>query len=166
MVGNLNREIQNIQNPAFGAFAIWNFVRGYYSFNSSLTPFPVLFIVMPIICREDMVEVLNSTNKPSGLRFFANKFMSTKVLKNDVISQIHVSSSNMKDLTLNSIQIAIYTSLITMDYENALVLPITTTEHRNEPKSIIKLGKSAEKLGFWCSQLTLHEISQVLKVRF
>lgn len=166
MMSRLNKEIQNVQNPTLGAFAIWNFVRGYHSNITSFTPFPVLFIVLPIICREDMVEVLYSTNKPSGLRQFANKFLSTKVLKNDIISQIHISSSKMKELTLDSIRIALYASLISIDYEDALVLPITTTEHKNEPKSIIKLGKASEKLGYWCSQLTLHEISQILKVRF
>ncbi|WP_207655570.1 three component ABC system middle component [Desulfocucumis palustris] len=165
-MSDLNKEIRNVQNPAFGAFAIWNFVRGYYSFNSLFTPFPILFIVLPIVFRGDMVEVLYGTNKPSGLRHFANKFLSTKVLKNDVVSQIHISSSNMKHNTLDSIRIALNASLISIDYENALVFPISTTEHKSEPKSIIKLGKASEKLGYWCSQLTLHEISQILKVRF
>ncbi|QWU13191.1 hypothetical protein SAMN04487895_11727 [Paenibacillus sophorae] len=163
---NLNREIQNVQNPVFGAFIIWNFVRGYYSNNSTLVPLPLLFIVLPIIFREDMSEVLSSTNKPSGLRYFANKFLSTKVLKNDLVSSIHISASNMKELSLQSIRIALYSSLISLDYEEALVFPVTTTERKQEHKSIIKLGKSSEKLGYWCSQLTLHEISQILKVRF
>ncbi|WP_415841630.1 three component ABC system middle component, partial [Paenibacillus macerans] len=53
-MSNLNKEIQNVQNPAFGAFIIWNFVRGYYSNNKSLVPFPLLFIVLPVIFREDI----------------------------------------------------------------------------------------------------------------
>ena len=165
-MSNLNKEIQNVQNPAFGAFIIWNFVRGYYSNNKSLVPFPLLFIVLPVIFREDISELLSSTNKPSGLRTFANKFLSTKVLKNDLVSNIHISASNMKELSLQSIQLALYSSLIALDYEEALAFPFTTTERKQEPKSIVKLGKASEKLGFWCSQLTLHEISQILKVRF
>lgn len=166
MMGHLSKELNNIQNPTLGAFVIWNFVRGYHSNNSEFTPFPLLFIVMPIICREDIIQILNSTNKPSGLRTFADKFLSTKVLKNDVLSQIHNDSANMKELSLDSIRIAIYSSLISLDYENAMVYPITKTEHKSEPKSIIKFGKAAEKLGYWCSQLTIHEISHILKVRF
>ena len=166
MMSNLNKEIRNVQNSALGAFAIWNFVRGYYSINSSFTPFPVLFFILPIIYRSDMVEVLYSTNKPSGLRYFANKFLTTNVLRNDLISQIHISSANMKKLTLESIRIALNASLISIDYEKAVVLPISTTEHKSEPKSIISIGKASEKLGYWCSQLTMHEISQILKVRF
>ncbi|GIP30861.1 MULTISPECIES: three component ABC system middle component [Paenibacillaceae] len=165
-MSNLNREIQNVQNPAFGAFIIWNFVRGYYSNNSKLVPFPLLFIVLPIIFREDFSDLLASTNRPSGLRYFANKFLSTKVLKNDLVSNIHANALNMKELSLQSIRIGLYSSLISLDYEEALVFPFTTTERKQEPKSIIKLGKASEKLGYWCSQLTLHEISQILKVRF
>lgn len=165
-MGRLSKEVENIQNPMLGAFLIWNFVRGYYSFNSSFTPFPLLFIVLPIVYREDMLEVLQSTKKTSGLRQFADKFLRSKVLKNDVLSQIHKSSSDMKNLTLDSIRIGLYCSLISMDYENALLFPISITEHKSVPKSIIKVGKASEKLGYWCSQLTLHEISQILKVRF
>lgn len=165
-MGHLNKEINNVQNPMFGAFIIWNFVRGYHSNNSAFTPFPLLFIVMPIICKEDMIEILNSTNRPSGLRVFADKFLTTKVLKNDVLTQIHRESSDMKELSLDSIRIAIYSSLISLDYESAMVYPISITAHKSEPKSIVKFGKAAEKLGYWCSQLTIHEISHILKVRF
>ncbi|RYD01837.1 hypothetical protein N752_28100 [Desulforamulus aquiferis] len=165
-MSRLNKEFQNVQNPAFGAYVLWNFVRGFYSNSSLFTPFPLLFIVLPIICRGDMVELLYSTNKQSGLRYFTNKFLTSKVLKNDLISQIHISSSNMKELTLDSLRIALSTSLISIDYENALVLPISTTEHKSEPQSIVKIGRASEKLGYWCSQLTIHEISQILKVRF
>lgn len=164
-MSRLNKEIQNVQNPALGAFILWNFVRGYYSGNSSFAPFSMLFIVLPVIYREDLAEVLYSTNKPSGLRYFANKFMTTKLLKNDVISQLHNSAADMKNLTLNSIRIAINASLISID-ENALVFPISKTQHKSEPAPIVKIGKAAEKFGYWCSQLTAHEISQILKVRF
>lgn len=164
-MSDINKEVQNVQNPALGSYLIWNFVRGYFSEKASFVPFPLLFIVLPILLREDMTEVLFSTYKPTGLRNFADKFISAKILKNDIISQIHISSEMMKELTLHSIKIAIRASLISID-KNALVLPISISEHISEPKSVVNLGKASEKLGYWCSQITLHEISQVLKVRF
>ena len=40
-------------------------------------------------------------------------------------------------------------------------------EHiKNYISELEKMGKAAEKLGIWCSRLTLMEISQILKVRF
>lgn len=165
-MGSLNKEFKNVQNPALGAFIIWNFSRGYYSYNSSFVPFPLLFVVLPIIFRTDMVEIINSTQKQSGLRYFADKFMTTKILKNDIVSQIHKSSEKMKMLTLESIKIAVQVNLIAFDCDSGTIFPVTTTERKSESDSTKKLGKASEKLGSWCAKLTLHEISQILKVRF
>lgn len=165
-MGELTTELHNIQNPALGAYLMWNFVRGYYDGCSTFVPLPLLFIILPVIFREDLVEVINGTNKSSGLRYFANKFSSRGVLKNDIISQIHLSSENMKELTLQSLRIALRVSLISIDYKTAMVFPISITEHKSESKPIVQLAKASEKLGYWCSQVTLHEVSKILKVRF
>ncbi len=165
-MGNLSKEFENVQNPALGAYAIWNFSRGYYEHNNSFMPFQLLFIVLPIIFRADLVDIITATQKQSGLRYFADKFLTTKVLKNDMISHIHKASEETKYLTLESLQIAIHANLISIDAESGLVFPITTSEKKNESASVNRLGKSAEKLGNWCARLTMHEISQILKVRF
>ena len=165
-MGNLSKEFENVQNPALGAYAIWNFSRGYYEYNNSFIPFQLLFIVLPIVFRADLVDIIASTQKQSGLRYFTDKFLTTKVLKNDMISHIHKASEEAKKLTLNSLQIAIHANLISIDIENGLVFPITTSEKKNESVSVKRLGKAAEKLGNWCARLTMYEISQILKVRF
>lgn len=100
------------------------------------------------------------------MRYFADKFLTTKVLKNDMISHIHKASEETKKLTLNSLQIAVYANLMSIDIENGLVFPITTSEKKNESVAVKRLGKAAEKLGNWCARLTMHEICQILKVRF
>lgn len=165
-MGNLSKEYENVQNPALGAYAIWNFSRGYYEYNNSFMPFQLLFIVLPIIFRADLVDIIAATQKQSGLRYFADKFLTTKVLKNDMISHIHKATEEKKYLTLESLQIAIHANLISIDAESGLVFPITTSGKKNESISVNRLGKSAEKLGNWCARLTMHEISQILKVRF
>lgn len=165
-MAKLSKEFDNVQNPALGAFILWNFSRGYYDYNSSFVPFQLLFIVIPIIFRTDLVEVINSTQKRTGLRGFSDKFFNTNILKNDMISHIQKASSGMKEVTLKSIQIAVYSNLISIDTESGMLFPVTTTEKKSIPKSIMKLGKASEKLGNWCARLTLYEISQILKVRF
>jgi hypothetical protein len=165
-MGNLSKEFENVQNPALGAYAIWNFSRGYYEYKNSFMPFQLLFIVLPIIFRADLVDIIAATQKQSGLRYFADKFLTTKVLKNDMISHIHKASEETKYLTLESLQIAIHANLMSIDAESGLVFPITTSEKKNESASVNRLGKSSEKLGNWCARLTMHEISQILKVRF
>ncbi|UWG97514.1 DUF6521 family protein [Dehalobacter sp. DCM] len=165
-MGNLSKEFENVQNPALGAYIIWNFSRGYYEYNSSFIPFQLFFVVLPIIFRADLVDIITSTQKQSGLRYFADKFLTTKVLKNDMVSHIHKASEGTKLLTLKSLQIAIHANLISLDAESALLFPITISEKKSESASVIRLGKAAEKLGNWCARLTMHEISQILKVRF
>lgn len=165
-MGSLAKEFENVQNPALGAYLMWNFSRGYYIYNTSFIPFQLFFIVLPIIFRADLVDIIAGTQKQSGLRYFADKFLTTKVLKNDMISHIHKASDETKYLTLESLQIAIHANLISIDADSGLVFPITTSEKKNESASVKRLGKAAEKLGNWCARLTMHEISQILKVRF
>lgn len=163
---NLSKEFENVQNPALGAFVIWNFSRGYYEYNSSFIPFQLFFVVLPIIFRADLVDIIASTQKQSGLRYFADKFLTTKLLKNDMVSHIHKASEGTKLLTLESLQIAIHANLISIDAESGMLFPITISEKKGESTSVKRLGKAAEKLGNWCARLTMHEISQILKVRF
>lgn len=165
-MGNLSKEFENVQNPVLGAYILWNFSRGYYEYNSSFVPFQLFFIVLPIIFRADLVDIITSTRKQSGLRYFSDKFLTTKVLKNDMISNLHKSSERLKLITLESLQIAIYSNLISIDEESGLVFPITISEKKNTTTSVKRLAKAAEKLGNWCARLTMHEISQILKVRF
>lgn len=83
-----------------------------------------------------------------------------------MISNIHRASERSKLITLESLQIAIYSNLISVDEEGGLVFPITTSEKKNINASVKRLGKAAERLGNWRARLTMHEISQILKVRF
>lgn len=165
-MGNLSKEFEIVQNPAIGAYILWNFSRGYFQSNCKFVPIQLFFIVLPIIFRSDLVEIISSTQKQSGLRYFADKFLTTKILKNDMVSHIHIVSEKKKNLTLESLKIAIYANLISIDIESGAAFPLTTSEKKLETLETKKLGKAAEKLGIWCSRLTLHEVSQILKVRF
>ena len=61
----MNKEVYNVQNPAIGAAILWRFICGYKSKDNEPTPFPLLFIVLPIIFREDLCAVIKSTQKIS-----------------------------------------------------------------------------------------------------
>lgn len=165
-MGILSDEIEIVQNPVLGATIIWNFVKGYYSNKCTFPQFQLAFIALPIIFREELVDLITSTNKPSGLRYFTDKLSTTKILQRDMLMHIQNSAHKMKALSLESINIGISGSLITIDIETCEIIPISTTQHKGEPKSINKLLKAADKLGFWCADLTLHEITKILKVRF
>jgi len=164
-MNEMNREIYLVQNPAIGAAILWQFVCGYYANEneSREVPFPLLFIVLPIIFREDLREVISSTNRPSGLQKVSEKLFKNK--QTDLFLSIQDSAEQYKGITLSAISIAVGANLISVSDKTALVLPVQSRTSKT-PKSSEILLKQSEKLGAWCSFLSLHEISSLLKVRF
>lgn len=78
------QEYDNVRNPMLGAFLLWCFVLGYFCENNEAPPIEELFIVLPMIMKEDVAEQIKSTHKSSGMRAMTNKFMNLDVLKNDL----------------------------------------------------------------------------------
>jgi len=165
----LNQTTKNIQNPALGATVLWRFTSGYTEGSkiSSPTPLPILFIVIPIMYHEDTVAFITSTQQGSGLRAFVNKFAESKNSKSDLVLSIHERSLKMRNLTLSSLRLGITSKLVSVDFEKGTVFPLSLTPPKaGIPKSVNRILKGAEKLGFWCSEISLHEVSLILKVGF
>ena len=161
----LNREIYLVQNPAIGAAILWRFICGYYDSDSESrqVPFPLLFVVLPIIFRADLREVISSTNKSSGLQKVSEKLFANE--RADLFCSLQNSAEQYKKITLSAVNIAVDAKLINLSCKTALIIPIQAKTSKM-PKSSENLLKQAEKLGMWCSSLSLHEISRLLKVRF
>lgn len=165
-MGNLNKELENVKNPLLGSFCIWNFVKGYEKESKQKTPLHLVFLVLPIVYSEELVSVIESTQVDSGLRKCLDKLQISKNARRDEILKIHKACIEMRELSLDSLRIALYSSLIRLDYENAELYSNAKTNKKSEPKDILKLSRAAEKLGIWFSRLTLYEITLLLKVRF
>lgn len=168
-MGVLNKETRNIQNPALGALLLWRFTTGYKEGSqiAAHTPLPLLFTVLPVVMQKDILAFISSTQKRTGLRGFTNKFNESKASKNDLILSIHQRSLNMRKLTAKSLALAISSNLVKVDPTTGLTFPLSTSSPKaNIAESVNELIKASEKFGFWCAQLTMHEISLVLKVSF
>ena len=167
-MSSLTKETRNVQNPALGAVLLWRFACGYSAKHktSEYAPVPTLFLVLPLIFHHESFELLRGTNRPSGLHGFAVKFSKSKVAKSDILLGVHSRSIRWRSLTLESLNIGVRTQLLTVDNSNATVIPISTTSAKGVPASIRSLLTNAEKLGEWCSALSLFEISNVLKIGF
>lgn len=160
-------EVRLVQNPALGAVLLWRFVSGYWEGHQqhSPTPLPLFFLVLPIVLHEETAMFVKSTQKTSGLRAFATKFGEAKISKQDLLLAIHERAKAFRELTLESLRLALSTRLIHLDL-NGEVFPLSRTRpHVGVPQSVNPLLKESEKLGYWFSQLTLHEIAAILKVR-
>lgn len=160
-------EVYAVQNPALGAAVIHKFVCGFYAENSNPVPFPLLFIVLPIIFREDLCLKIQSTRKNSGLSKVSEKLVEEK--SSDSLFSINKTAISLRPITLHAISLAVSTKLIAVDMNTALVFPLNNGK-KNKGVSVsngIKIMLSAaEKLGYWCAKLSMIEISHWLKVRF
>ena len=159
-------EYDNVRNPMLGAYILWNFSLGYFIEKNEALPIEELFIVLPMIMKEDIANQIKSTYKASGMRVLSNKFMNTDVLKNDIISNLHNDIQKMKDLTAMSLAEAIKVGLISVDVVNNAIFPLELRKRNKEPVSVLNMGKNARKLGQWCATMDLIEIEEILKVRF
>lgn len=166
-MGKLAREFYNIQNPALSAYLLSRFSLGYMEENQDMTPMQLLFIVLPMLYKKEIVDFIEATQKKFGLRFFADKFTEKKNSNRDLILQIQNASQRYKIMTLEAIGMGMVGKLFDIQ-KDAYVLPLegNISSFKTKSKELKKMGKAAEKLGIWCSRLTLMEISQILKVRF
>ncbi len=157
-------DIYAVQNPALGAVVIWRFVCGYYSVDTSMVPFPLLFIVLPIIYNEELRDVIKSTRASSGLSKVSEKLIQKKI--NDSLYAINTVANELKLTSLQAIGIANDTKLISVDIPNAYVFPVMTTKAPEGRSIEVKtMYTTAERLGQWCAELPLAEICRRLKVR-
>jgi hypothetical protein len=123
-----------------------------------------LFLVLPIIFRQDLCEVIKGTRKGSGLSKVSEKLFSGR--RNDQLYCVHNAAEQYKETSLSSLGIGVAAKLFIIDPKTALVFPLTQSNKTGVASATKILLEAADKLGVWCSELTLHEISTLLKVRF
>jgi hypothetical protein len=167
-MGVLATEVRNIQNPALGAGLIWRFVCGYVNEHttSNPVPLPLVFLVLPTILHQQTEGFVQSTQKSSGLRAYAVKFGAAKNCKQDLLLAINNRMLTLKNLSLESLRIAIATRLVHLETD-ATVFPLSKTKAiAGIPADVRHMMSNAEKLGAWCAPLTIHEIATTLRVRF
>jgi hypothetical protein len=164
----LAREARLVQNPALGAALLWRFTCGYSDRHrtSSNPALQELFLVLPIILHQDTFELLESTNLPTGLHGFTNKFTRSDVGKSDVLLGVNSRAVAWRTLTWESIRLGVRVNLISVAPSSGQVLPMTRTPPTDVPTSIKPLLANAEKLGSWCAELSIFEIGTLLKVSF
>lgn len=165
---SLSSEVRNVQNPALGAGLLWRFVCGYTKVHPTRgpAPLPLIFIVLPIILHGQIESLVAETREASGLRTFAGKFAKSSNSMQDLLLVIHDRVLVLRDLSWESLRLALATKLLYLD-TTAQVIALSETKARaGIPSEVRRLMDSAEKLGTWCGQLTIHEVASILKLQF
>ncbi|MBN8615640.1 MAG: hypothetical protein J0L92_33905 [Deltaproteobacteria bacterium] len=165
-MSSLSTEVENVQNPAIGAVILWRFCCGYVAAHptSASPPLPLLFFVLPVVLHKATSEFVRRTRLASGLRAFASKFGEAAVSKQDVLLQLQDRARRWRPLTLQSVELGSACHLLCLR-ATAEVTPLTRSAVRGATAEVNRLLGDAEKLGTWCGSLSLHEVTNALKVR-
>ena len=168
-MATLNEEVHHVQNPALGAMLVWRYVVGYQKARSDAAgcPLPLLFLVLPILLHQETLAHVQSTRPGTGLRGFGATFGTSSNNESDVLLALNDRAGALRQLSLESLRVAVGARMLTVDSVTAGTHELTRTMPKaGIPEHIRDLARNAEKLGQWCGALTVLEIASVLRVRF
>jgi len=119
-------------------------------------------VVLPVMLHAKSAEKVSRTRAGSGLRQFESKFSDDD--RGDLLLALQPRMLAMRDLSLRSLRIAIRTGLLTLVPTEAVIWPRSRSAPHADASPVGDLLKSAEKLGSWCRQVSLFEVTGLLKV--
>jgi hypothetical protein len=153
-------EIQATQNPALGASLIWRFACGYCEPENATEGvfLPLIFLVLPMLLHEETRNEISSTR--AGLHKFEEKYKD----KYDVLLSIQDRALAMRELSRKSLAIAIASGLITLVPDDGTVWPERKAPPSDLAASTRELLKSAEKIGNWAREVSLFELTRILRM--
>ena len=155
-------EFEITQNPALGAYAIWQFGLGHQEDGAEPAPFALAFLVLPMVYHAKTLARISSTYETSGLGKLVQKISENR----EELLAIHERALAMRRLSLNSIVLGASGGLITPDYAAANIRA-TSQELLPKvkvPESLKKVGPASRKLGIWFSQLDVTNVVRALNV--
>jgi hypothetical protein len=154
-------EVDLVQNSAFGAVLLWQFGLAYQQEGTAIPSLPLSFIVLPVCLHASTVAVISSTRKSSGLSLFAAKLGEVP----ESLLAIHARARALRALSFGSLAVASRSGLVTVHYEIAAVRS-NDTKPPLVPERLKHNVDAAAKLGYWCSNLSLGQIANLLKLEF
>lgn len=158
-------ELNLVQNPALGAYALWQFGLGYQSHGSEFAKLPAAFLILPIVLHRPTLELVSSTQRGSGLALFAAKLAE----REENLLAVHTRALVLRHLTLRSLSFAINAGIATMNYDDATLranTPALRARKPQIPERLRSLSNGAEKVGYWFAKMGLPQIASTLRVEF
>lgn len=157
-------EVEAVQNPALGAYLLWQFGLSFQETKSSKFPMQFIFVVLPLLFHGPTLAHIKSTLKNSGLSMFSAKLAQQK---EDLLA-VHERALVYRELTLQSLGVASSFGLLSIDYATGFVRANSSIEvPKLQPTPKIRLmAKSAEKLGHWFADVEQTQVATSLMVEF
>jgi hypothetical protein len=156
-------ELQLIQNPSLGSYLIWQFGLGFQADEIQRSNFLLAFLVLPLLLHRPTLDLIVSTRKSSGLSLFAAKLGE----QHENLLAVHTRALALRRLSLQSIGIAVNQGLVTINYDDGFFRSnIPDKKTPILPRRIKDMPPAAQKIGFWFSRMSVHQIASTLRVQF
>lgn len=159
-------ELDLVQNPAIGAYLLWQFTLGYQEDGAEAAPLLLAFLVLPMLLHRPTFDAVASTRKASGLTLFAAKFDKER----ETLVELHGRARQLRPLSLQSIGVASTSRLVRIDYETAALygysLDLLGVRKPAIPERLKGFSGAADKIGYWFSKLGLPQIASTLRIDF
>lgn len=158
-------EIEIVQNPALGAYAIWRFGTSYQEDAGRPAILPLAFLVLPLVLHRPTLELIGSTRRASGLALFAAKLGEDR----ENLLAVHERALALRWLTLQSIAMGVSRQLLTLDYDAVTLRANAAVPNMRKPivpERIRGLAGAAEKVGDWFAKVSLAQVASTLAVEF
>lgn len=153
-------EIEKVQNPALGAWLMWEYGRRFQATPTTApSQFLLYFLVLPICLHRPTLEAVNSTQERSGLGKFCEKLGS----KREELLAIHERALKLRALSLSSISFGLRAGLFDLDYERGTLRALDQKPPK-PPERVKPHAKGAIKLGAWFEALDAVNVFTALKV--
>lgn len=161
MASPILTETEVVQNSALSATMIWRCGIGYQAEADGRTmDMHVAFLVLPLCLHAPTLGKLLSTQRRSGLSLFAAKLADDR----EELLSVYVRTLSYRALSLEAIGIGVQARLLSVDYTSGRIRCIAGGLPSGIPERIRPLCRGAERLGNWCSRLTLEEITTKLRI--
>jgi hypothetical protein len=155
-------ELDIVQNPAVGAFALWSYTHQFYvSTQAAAGPtLPMLMVVLPMVFHEDTLRSIKARHLNGGLHLAIAEDRTLPIgLQERMVSTAPI--------TLRSLNLALAAGLVGFDREAGEFFPLKRTlPPVGVGSDTSELCKGAKRLGHWFSTLSLQQVMNLLQVRF
>lgn len=155
-----------MNNPAFCAIMLYSYVKAFHRQSKKPVPIIYLFMILPVLLKKDLRDYFASRS-----RFKSYLTMLDDMKKENLyysLSGMSKSASATRKLTLDSLVIAVDTKLLTINFDEATVLPLEVSLQEiatDDFGDVSKAIKAAEILGKLTCNNSIIDTAHTFEVR-
>lgn len=155
-------EYEIIQNTPLAALTLWKFCVAYYNNTEQERgpSIPILMLVLPLAFNKIIAESIYNRRKRIGLHRAISENRTIPV-------GLQQRMESMESQTFQAINFAFAMDLLEYNHEDAEIFPKKRAfSFKPTNDGVKQIISTAERLGYWFSNISIDQICALLKVRW